>query len=562
MGLSIKDQLKKVKEDLAKSKVEQSKRSPMRSGSGFKPSAQWKKPDRQSVTKIVDGQQVTVTRTTGKAAGAKPVISPATGTSPALADGKRPMQNNVNVDGADARAQLHAHIVNRIVPSFAGEAKALDQSELHQSWLQPEHRPGQKPKTVSIGLDFGTGYTKACVRFAGKTYVVDWSDAVVTGAFHILPGFVSVFGDGICALGRAAGAVQILKNFKHPLLLETSQPADEQKASVFLALVLRYIRLWVNKTLGLQIGRAPVYWELTMGAPARQAQDARILDAIRRVGTVAWIASVADGPITEAAVAAHSGRPAPTGLDQTVFIDVAPEFVAQIACYTQSPQRQPGLHLLVDVGAGTLDAVTFNVWPDDLHGGDKFPIFMSDVAPLGTHYALARRFSNLPHTMIPDAIDDGLGAMKVDEFSQAIACEPGLVEPQDALHSWDAALLINRVVYRTKQNRYRRSLAWETQLRTFFCGGGSRGTTFQKALEEASRMRKLPFDRAYLPVPSDSQIEFGNVSPEEFDRVSVAFGLAFGKDTLGNIVFESAIDDDRKIALNVESVSHEEKYAR
>jgi hypothetical protein len=562
MGLSIKDQLKKVKEDLAKSKTEQSNRSPMVSGSGPKPAAQPKMPDQQSVTKSVDGQQVTVIRTAGKVAGAKPVPTLVTGTSAALADGKSPMQNNVNADSADARAQLHAHIVNRIVPSFAGEARALDQSELRQSWLQSEHRSGQKPKTVSIGLDFGTGYTKACVRFAGKTYVVDWSDAVVTGAFHILPGFVSVFGDGICALGRAPGAVRILKNFKHPLLLEAATPADEQKASVFLALVLRYIRLWVNKTLGLQIGRAPVYWELTMGAPARQAQDARILDAIRRVGTVAWIASVAEGPITEGGVAAHSARPVPAGLEQTVFIDVAPEFVAQIACYTQSPQKQPGLHLLVDVGAGTLDAVTFNVWPDDLHGGDKFPIFMSDVAPLGAHYALARRFSKLPHTMIPDAIDDGLGAMKVDEFSRAIACEPGLVEPQDALHSWDAALLINRVVYRTKQNRYRRSLAWETQLRTFFCGGGSRGTTFQRALEEASRMRKLPFDRAYLPVPSDSEIEFGNVSHEEFDRVSVAFGLAFGRDTLGNIVFEDAIEDDRATTPLADALSRDELYAR
>ena len=562
MGLSIKDQLKKVKEDLVKSKIGQSKRSPMGSGSGSKPAAQPKNSDRHSVTKIVDGQQVTVTRTIGKALGAKPVISPAKGTSPALADGRHRMQNSVNVDGADARAQLHAHIVNRIVPSFAGEAKALDQSELHQAWLQPEYRLRQTPKIVSIGLDFGTGYTKACVRFSGKTYVVDWSDAVVTGAFHILPGFVSVFGDGTCALGRATDAVRILKNFKHPLLLETAKPADEQKASLFLALVLRYIRLWVHKTLGLQIGRAPVYWELTMGAPARQAQDERILEVIRRVGTVAWIASVADGPIAEAAVATQSARHAPAGLKQTVFIDVAPEFVAQIACYTQSPQKQPGLHLLVDVGAGTLDAVTFNVWPDDVHGGDKFPIFMSDVAPLGAHYALARRFSNLPHVMIPDVIDDGMGAMKVDEFSRAIACEPGLVDPQDALHSWDVALLINRVVYRTKRNRYRRSLAWETQLRTFFCGGGSRGTTFQKALAEASRMLRLPFDRAYLPVPSDSQIEFGNVSPEEFDRVSVAFGLAFGRDTLGNIVFESAIEDDSGIAPHVERESHEERYAR
>ena len=42
-------------------------------------------------------------------------------------------------------------------------------------------------------------------------------------------------------------------------------------------------------------------------------------------------------------------------------ISLFPEFLAQIAGYVRSPGRQADLHMLVDVGAGTMDATTFNV---------------------------------------------------------------------------------------------------------------------------------------------------------------------------------------------------------
>ena len=66
-----------------------------------------------------------------------------------------------------------------------------------------------------------------------------------------------------------------------------------------------------------------------------------------------------------------------------------PEFVAQISSYRQSPQRRRDLHLLVDVGAGTVDIVTFHVWePEET---DCYSILEAAVEKLGTHMLLGYR---------------------------------------------------------------------------------------------------------------------------------------------------------------------------
>lgn len=64
-----------------------------------------------------------------------------------------------------------------------------------------------------------------------------------------------------------------------------------------------------------------------------------------------------------------------------------PEFVAQVAVYARSPQRQDGLHLLVDCGAGTLDIATFNVGRQPGTNEDIYPILQSEVAPLGRTFS-------------------------------------------------------------------------------------------------------------------------------------------------------------------------------
>jgi hypothetical protein len=66
-----------------------------------------------------------------------------------------------------------------------------------------------------------------------------------------------------------------------------------------------------------------------------------------------------------------------------------PEFAAQIAGYVRSPRRTGDLHALIDIGAGTVDIVTFNV--AYVNDEDLFPIFDADVRRLGTHYLLASR---------------------------------------------------------------------------------------------------------------------------------------------------------------------------
>ncbi len=62
-------------------------------------------------------------------------------------------------------------------------------------------------------------------------------------------------------------------------------------------------------------------------------------------------------------------------------INVIPEIVAEVIGYAHSDQRNQGLHLMIDVGAGRIILLSFNLGKNE--DGDKYSIFSGDVRLLG-----------------------------------------------------------------------------------------------------------------------------------------------------------------------------------
>lgn len=109
------------------------------------------------------------------------------------------------------------------------------------------------------------------------------------------------------------------------------------------------------------------------------------MTAFRQVALAAWALSVQSGRLSlrdasEADLACRGENFNP-GIAQE-WIQAYPEIAAEVTGYGRSHARRNGLHLMIDVGAGTLDVSTFLMHADE--ESDLVSFLCAAVARLGT----------------------------------------------------------------------------------------------------------------------------------------------------------------------------------
>lgn len=382
--------------------------------------------------------------------------------------------------------------------------------------------------SARMGIDFGTAFTKASIGYGDDIFIVDWAGINGGQDKFTLPGEFSELPDGTCVMGRAPDAQRVATDLKLPFLEGQASKSSLIDATIFLALVMRYIRgWWFHHHKGLVKEKA-IEWNINLGAPSTPWQDSNIRSKYKKAAKAAWAMSCSSGPIAITQAERLLGHPEISAPP----VEIVPEFVAQIASYTRSPQRQPDLHLLVDVGAGTVDVVTFNVHQDDQTGEDCFPIFWASVSNLGTHFLMSRRLHAFPQTS-NEHWSDASAVHGAQEFAQAFDISVQDVHKTDRLHSKEVAEAITSVLRKTKFNRYPMSPNWRSGIRVFFCGGGSSCDAFDQAINDASSSFDVVLHRIRLPLPS--HLKAPSLPANHFHRVSVAFGLGMDVFNLGQI---------------------------
>lgn len=244
------------------------------------------------------------------------------------------------------------------------------------------------------------------------------------------------------------------------------------------------------------------------------------------------LATVGTAPLSESAA-----------LQDLVDLQVRPEFVAQMAGYMQSPQRQRGLHALVDVGGGTLDVVTFIVHQVD--DDDTFPFLVPQVHSLGTHGLIQNRFAGIDAAASQHAVDELAPIASALDFAKTTGLAAAHVAGRDALFKAELQRVIKGVLDTTKSRRYRLSDAWRTGVRTFFTGGGSRFELYREAVTTA----RVPSEKGLqlMPLPAHKNLDGFTGGPDDYQRISVACGLAQDAFTLGRIVPAKEVEDDRAL---------------
>lgn len=393
-------------------------------------------------------------------------------------------------------------------------------------------------KQLVIGFDFGTAFTKVIIGEDRVRYAVPWKKISDPENQYLLPGRFYLQKDGACDLEENSG--QMISGIKMRLLDRDFGNIALLNTCIFAALVLRKTRTFLLENHSSIYGSNHIDWLINIGLPTDDIHDEELANVYKKVFAAAWRASTQPGTITsekcEAALS-HVKTEDSYSISWNKITTFA-EFAAQITGYVRSPLREKDLHLLIDVGAGTVDTTVFNV--HDVDGEDVFPIFSKAVENLGTRFLIKNRIKNT------DVAEDGeLGPFapvpSLVRFSSLLGIKKSEFEKIDTNFREKLKIMISGSLHYTKSRRYPLSQTWARGVPVFLCGGGAKCDFYADALKDAEELSGLRFIQKELPFPSDLVAE--GIGPHEFHRMSVAFGLSFEPFDIGEMIRFEDVDD-------------------
>ena len=347
---------------------------------------------------------------------------------------------------------------------------------------------------------------------------------------------------------------QAVTDMKMKLLDGTAEHQDLVRIVAFMALILRHTRLWLFKNQWTTYAGQYLDWFVNVGVPTDSYHHEALVKTYHNIVMVAWALSV-----TPDLVSIHAANElfscVPNGryvlpekfasLRERLIHEEAfglfPEFVAQIAGYVRSSLRKPDLHLIVDVGAGTVDISIFNVYESE--GDDIFPIFAKAVKLLGTHFLMVNRNSRIPTgAKVKWSVQDRTPSQT--EFSQAsrIQLKQLTVIDNDFIKQLGTA--VRDLLKYTKEFRYPCSPHWQDGIPTFLCGGGASVDVYSEIIrrfENNNHAYKVRVEK----LPQPQRLNAPEMPENSYTRLSVAYGLSHNAMDIGRIIPANDISDDR-----------------
>lgn len=443
------------------------------------------------------------------------------------------------------------------LPSFTALTRKSE-FKTPDSWVargvssQLNSLPSGLRRDIFIGLDFGTAFTKAAVQILGNIYPIDWEGIANLKDKFLLPTEYSETSNKHCHLGQhpTVGPENFHANLKRTFITQRVSDISLAKAIVFNALVLQYIRAWVYRNHESKLGASPISWYLNIGIPSDVLNQDAHVHKYKILADTAWTLSLrpqSDINFENAFLALS--EPAKKH-DDLLDVKPIPELVAQLSGYSKSSRRQNGLHALVDIGGGTVDIVTFNVHQKD--GDDNFPFFVANVQPLGSYALLANRFFDLSAQSGP-LPSDLQNLISPEDFGKCMGFTATSVRTADKKFFGRFRNEFEKVLFDTYKNRYQSSPYWQTGIRTFITGGGSFVPGYVESIDDSRRPLKC--DLIKMDLPPHPKLAASGIDLRQYNRLSVACGLAEDAFSMGNIVPASQVSDGPVLITTVNGLS-------
>jgi len=400
--------------------------------------------------------------------------------------------------------------------------------------------PSSNPVELTLGFDFGTSSSKLVIGDIqqDRAFAVPFfKDGGVSR--YLLPGVIGK--SGVYSFFEGERLYRDLK-----LSLRDSPDEETVFAVVaFMALAIRHARAWLFSEYESLYKNSFIFWNLAVGIPSDGESSADISAVIKRIASAAWLVAAKEGEINDALI----NECIDISLSEMdVEVSVCSEIAAQMYAFVSSESfdsRDNNIYMMVDVGAGTLDASTFYV-SRSTDGAWRFVTYASSVEFNGSVNLHRARILWLIDTIKkshPDRVDIVESLASTMKNTDCLAEIPGSLYAYisqmdlqfiDGSQKPDTVFRNKNVspqVYGVYHQSWRDAGVPKTQLAdlpTFYCGGGMR-MPFYKNIPELFD-RKTPNFSWIHPVPRKLTVPDRLLAPglksDDYDRVSVAYGLA------------------------------------
>ena len=371
-----------------------------------------------------------------------------------------------------------------------------------------------------LGLDFGTSSTKMVMRFPYEpgepSIAIPAPTALRSGDHPYLWQTVVWKRDGRYFPWPEAGS-DILYRLKQGLLQPTNdaRKTADANAVAYLAFAIRYAKGWVlRQRRNLFVGRKPI-WHVNVGMPAGSLDDSVLRPRFQSVVATAF--GLDDGSITESQVRRGLEEASVEACSTDEFaargLAVIPEAAAAMTGFAKSLSSAPGLYLLVDVGALTLDVSMFRL--NQGEEGDRYSFMAANVRPLGVE--------------------------SIEWFKTAGRSEADCDR--------ECRKSLDDVIVYTKTKRDPEAAVWSgAPLPVLLTGGGAANKLHFDAVlsfDEGFKQSHYRTDGIrFIDVPAPSSIDWPEAH-EGIARLGVAWGLSNPPEEIGKIHPMSAVDDVR-----------------
>ena len=407
-----------------------------------------------------------------------------------------------------------------------------------------------------MGLDFGTSCTKAVVRspfaFRSRATAVRWRDDIAESPY-LLPTVLYETSVGF-NLERCDAVHRTHTGLKIDLMDNPGSQETRARVAAYLGLALRAARQWFLDSQQEAYGQARLRWALNLGIPSAGYDDERVREAFFAVASAAWRLSLR--PVPPTLNEAHDAFvDTERETDSLEHIDVVPEIAAEVVGYARSKHRREGLHVIVDVGASTIDICGFVLHPADGEDGDQYYLLTALVKRLGLHVLHLRRtqavkvadgrlcpgVATLPSPVgaIPDR-----GRSYVDHPEQRLSDQ---LDGIDEGYTEECKTAIMTVLMALRKRRDPLSTHWKSGLPVFVGGGGGRFRLVTDALSRSHEWlgNNLVDARGINPtsLPALRTLSNSDIPEEMTGRLDVAYGLSFDSLDIGEIFPPRRIQD-------------------
>lgn len=424
-----------------------------------------------------------------------------------------------------------------------------------------------------LGVDFGTSSTKVVIQLphlpGGLSVAVPFEGA--PEAFpYLLPTILWRNSIGTLSLeprsefAAVSGLKQRFIEERGLELLTQGRPVSysgEDVAAAFLGLVIKHAKQWFVSSQQKIVGSSNLYWSLNLGMQAANFTDQTLRDRYLRLARKAWALAGSSSISVR-----HASRVAP---DEEAEIEVVPDVVAAAIGYARSPNmRSDGLHLLVDVGASTLDLCGFVLHRNQ--AGDRYSMLVAEVEPLGAlslHRARTssleagvvdpanRAWQDMLLTPVPQHVNGYIEGISLDSLRRT-------VRAADESFEADVALTMRRAVHALRLSLDMHSDRWRTSLPVFLCGGAGEAKFYSYRIAHEIRRYAERTWRGSVevqPIPVPRNLRAPGLGASQFGRLAIAWGLSHPRLDIGEVKtpLELGVTEPRPVRAPVEAIDKE-----